>query len=166
MKTMKAETTKKHPGGRPSKRNLIDLKKLFVLVKKGFTNEELGEFFGVDRKTIDNYIAKDPEFFRTVKEAREIADSEIEKSLYEAAKGYACKETKVSFDKFGAVSEHTVVRNYPPDTVAAMFWLANRQRTKWQHISKIEHSGPDGGPLIIERVSYAGSTTEKGNAKG
>lgn len=31
--------------------------------------------------------------------------------------------------------------HYPPDSVACMFWLKNRQREKWKDKQEVEHSG-------------------------
>ena len=54
----------------------------------GATNEELGGFFGVTRRTIDNWIANVPEFAAAVREGRAFADARVAHCLYERAVGY------------------------------------------------------------------------------
>ena len=48
------------------------------------------------------------------------------------------------------------VKYYPPDSTALIFWLKNRKPKDWR--DKIEHSGPDGGPLTVQIVKYGADT--------
>ena len=41
-------------------------------------------------------------------------------------------------------------KHYPPDTTAAIFWLKNRQKSKWRDKQDHEISGPDGKPIETE----------------
>jgi hypothetical protein len=54
------------------------------------------------------------------------ADAKIANSLYHRAKGYTCKETKVSPSDGGFITIE-IDRHYPPETPAAKYWLNNRQ---------------------------------------
>ncbi len=65
--------------------------------------------------------------------------------LYERALGFEhdSEEIKVvSMGKEGSEIERVPIRKiYPPDTVAAIFWLKNRQPGKWRDKQEIQHSG-------------------------
>ena len=73
-----------------------------------------------------------------MREGKQLADEEIEKSLYLRAKGYAHKETKV-FNNDGTIITKDIVKHYPPDTNAAKFWLSNRKPDKWKDRTSVEH---------------------------
>jgi hypothetical protein len=80
----------------------------------GATNEVLAGFFGVTRRTIQNWIATHPDFADAVHRGRAVADGVIVRALFD-------RERPIT---------NTVA--YPPDTQACMFWLRNRQRQYWQ----------------------------------
>jgi hypothetical protein len=46
-----------------------------------------------------------------------------------------------------------VVKHYPPDPTAAIFWLKNRQKDKWRDKREEEVSGPNGGPIQTADLS-------------
>jgi len=140
--------------GRPTKIETIDKDLVLFLCSKGCTNEEIATALKIATSTFSKYLAENSAFSDAVRKGRELADSKVEQSLYEAACGFECDEERgVVVD--GSVEIVKTKKKHAPDTVAAMFWLANRQRQKWQHISKIEHTGEGGGPIVIETVSFA-----------
>ena len=96
----------------------------------GATNEALGGFFGVTRRTIDNWIATHPAFAHAIEQGRAVADAEIARSLFSRAKGFSHKVTRTTLYQG---EERTITNTvaYPPDTPACMFWLRNRQRQLW-----------------------------------
>ena len=96
----------------------------------GATNEALGGFFGVTRRTIDNWIATHPAFAEAIEWGRGRADAEIARSLFSRAKGFSHKVTRTTLYQG---EERTITNTvaYPPDTPACMFWLRNRQRRLW-----------------------------------
>ena len=51
----------------------------------GATNEVLGDFFGVTRRTIQNWIATHPEFADAVYRGRAVADATVVRALFERA---------------------------------------------------------------------------------
>jgi DNA-binding XRE family transcriptional regulator len=127
--------------GRPSSYpENIDLDKVKLLCKKGFTDRDLADFFGVTEQTINNWKIKHPEFFESIKEGKCFADELVEKSLFERAIGYEHYEDKIFCSDGVAIVEPTV-KHYPPETVAAIFWLKNRKPEQWRDKSELEHSG-------------------------
>jgi hypothetical protein len=97
----------------------------------GATNEELGDFFGVTSRTIDNWIATHPDFADAVRRGRAVADAVVVRALFERAKGFSHQVSRTTLYRG---KEQTVTNrvSYPPDTQACMFWLRNRQRHYWQ----------------------------------
>lgn len=136
----------KHPGGRPSKYNSVDLKQVEKLAKAGWTDLQMAEFFEVDVATWHRWKGKHEEFCNALKDWKEHADKRVERSLYERATGYSCREEKI-FNNDGSAMVVPTVKNYPPDTTAAIFWLKNRQPEQWRDKQALEHSGPDGGEI-------------------
>ena len=117
--------------GRPTKYKPEYTRQVGKLCLLGATDEDLARFFEVDSATINRWKTKHPEFYDTIKEHRDIADSDIAKSLYQRAKGYTCKETKV-FMHEGNPVEVEIEKHYPPETAACVYWLKNRQPKNWR----------------------------------
>jgi hypothetical protein len=97
----------------------------------GATNETLAEFFGVARRTIQNWIATHTDFADAVYRGRAVADGVIVRALFERAKGFSHEVTRTTLWR-GEKQTITNTVSYPPDTQACMFWLRNRQPEFWQ----------------------------------
>jgi hypothetical protein len=95
----------------------------------GATNEVLAGFFGVTRRTIQNWIATHPDFADTVHRGRAVAV--VVRALFDRAKGFSHKVSRTTLYQ-GKERTITNTVSYPPDTQACMFWLRNRQRQYWQ----------------------------------
>jgi hypothetical protein len=97
----------------------------------GATAEELADFFGVTRGTINNWIATHPDFADAVKRGRAVADAKVVRALFERACGFSHQVSRTTlYQGVERAINNTV--SYPPDTQACMFWLRNRQRRYWQ----------------------------------
>ena len=133
------------PAGRPSE---YDLKKTAKQAKKaclmGATDKDLADFFGVSETTINNWKNEHPEFLESIREGKELADSNVAKSLYERANGYTHPEVHVS-NYQGKITLTKLIKHYPPETTAGIFWLKNRQPDKWR--DRREVTGADGKPI-------------------
>ncbi len=116
----------------------------------GATDAQLGDFFGVDERTINRWKQRHPEFCQSLKEGKADADARVAESLYRRALGYTAPAEDIR------VIDDTLVRtdtekHYPPDTTACIFWLKNRQPAMWR--DKVAVSGdPDGAPIRTEAV--------------
>src|SRR5262245_32019242 len=55
------------------------------LCQAGATNQMLADFFNVSCRTIDNWLYRRPEFARSVKRGRELADARVACGLYSRA---------------------------------------------------------------------------------
>lgn len=101
------------------------------LLKEGKTEDEVAEVIGVCRRTLNNWKGKHPEFLYALRESKQVADDLVEASLFSRAVGFSHPEEKV-FCHEGCVITHDTIKQYPPDTAAAIFWLKNRQPKKWR----------------------------------
>ena len=129
--------------GRPSKYGTINLGQVKTLVLRGWTDLQMSDFFGVDETTWHRWKDRNPEFCQSLKDWKIEADSIVERCLFERATGYSHPEDKI-FKPAG--EDPTIVptiKHYPPDTVAGIFWLKNRQPDKWREKQDVslEHSG-------------------------
>lgn len=143
---------KKHAGGRPPKTTKIDLDRVKKLAATGMSDEMLAVALDIAPSTLYDYKLKWPEFSEALKSGKEDPDDRVERSLYEKAIGYSHPEEKV-FCSDGMIVKETVIKHYPPDSVAAFFWLCNRRKGKWQHISRIMLSGSNGGPIEFKDMT-------------
>lgn len=101
------------------------------LVEDGKTEQQIADIIGVSKTTITNWKGKHPEFLYSLRESRQVADELVEAALFGRATGYSHPETK-AFCYEGCIITEEMVKHYPPDTQAAMFWLRNRQPEKWR----------------------------------
>ena len=131
------------------------------LCKLGATDKEIGDFFEVDESTINRWKLEYPEFCESIKKGKIVADAEIAHSLFHRAKGYTHDAIKIfptggeTKDKEGNVIKGPLLvpyqEHYPPDTVAAIFWLKNRQKDKWRDKQEIDHRTPDGVTVLYKQ---------------
>ena len=133
------EVIEKRGKGRPSSFNEALAERILAMAKEGLTDEQMAKAICVTKQTFNNWKAKHPDFFDSLKESKEVADELVEVSLYRRACGYFHEEVK-TFLVDGVVVEHLVTKHYAPDVTAAIFWLKNRQPAKWRDVSAVVHS--------------------------
>jgi transcriptional regulator with XRE-family HTH domain len=124
--------------GQPTKFTDVDKEYWAFLISKGYTNKQIAEKIGVEERTIYNWKKKHTAFFQSLKEFREFVDSDVEASLFQRAMGYKTKEVKLFQDKRGNIIEHEVIKSYPPETVACIFWLKNRKPNEWRDSHEVK----------------------------
>ena len=78
--------------GRPSKFRQEYVEQAFKLCLLGATDAELGRFFDVDERTINNWKESHPEFLQSLKDGKEQADARVAQSLYRKALGWEHEE--------------------------------------------------------------------------
>ncbi len=141
------------PAGRPSKYKPEYCEQAAKLCALGATDREVADFFKVTEQTINNWKTAFPEFFESLKLAKEEADKRVEKSLYRRALGYSHDGVHISNFQ-GAITKTPIVEHYPPDTTACIFWLKNRKPEEWRDKTDHEH----GGKVIVEVRSFSGAS--------
>ncbi len=104
---------------------------LAYLIAEGWTDLQLATYYGVSRTTIANWKRSHPEILEVFTANLATPDDGVERALYERARGYQCVETKV-FVVDGVLKTVDVIKQYPPDTTAGIYWLNNRRKGKWR----------------------------------
>jgi hypothetical protein len=130
--------------GRPTDYKEKYNEQAYKLCLLGATDAELADFFNVCEATINNWKNNIPEFLESIKRGKDIADSNVADRLYQRALGFEhdSEEIKVlSSPGAGSYTERVAVKKiYPPDPTSAIFWLKNRQPTKWRDKQEIDHT--------------------------
>ena len=117
------------------------------LALKGATDQEVAESFGVSKRTIIRWKADHPSFAEAYQRGKDVADAKVERALYQRAIGYKVTETEkiIEMDpKTGdtkPVRVKTSEKEYPPDTMAGMYWLNNRSKGKWSQRQEVTLGG-------------------------
>lgn len=124
--------SEKRKVGRPSKYDRKFCKQAFRLSLLGSTNQQIADFFEVDRTTLKDWIDTFPEFCLAIKQGREQADANVAHALYKRAIGYKHKDVVITNYK-GEIRETPVTKHYPPSESAAKFWLTNRKGATWKN---------------------------------
>jgi len=119
-------------GGRPTSYKEEYNEQAYKLCLLGSTDVEMADFFGVAESTLNNWKKDYPEFLESLKKGKSFADANIASRLYQRAMGYQGKETKTATHEGIITDAQEYVKDYAPDTTAAIFWLKNRQRDKWR----------------------------------
>lgn len=133
-------------GGRPSKFKPEFVEQARKLAQLGATDREAAEFFNVNEATLHRWKHEHPGFCESLKTGKEAADARVVQSLYRRAIGYSHDEVHITAYE-GAVTQTPIVKHYPPDTTAGIFWLKNRDPEHWRDVKAQEISGPHGGPI-------------------
>ena len=117
--------------GRPTKFTPAMLKQARFLAARGATDAELADLFEVSESTLNLWKIKHGDFSESLKEGKSIADGKVQDALFQRAIGFSHPDTHVSHHQ-GAVTLTPIVKHYPPDTTAAIFWLKNRRPAEWR----------------------------------
>lgn len=132
---------------RPSKFKPEFIEQARKLCKLGATDRELADFFGVTEKTLNNWKLESDEFLQSLKSGKDEADDRVERSLFARAVGYEHDDLDIRVVE-GRIEQTPIVKRYPPDTTAAIFWLKNRRKGEWRDKVTQEHTNPDGSGLF------------------
>lgn len=97
----------------------------------GATDADLADFFEVGLRTIARWATANIAFRQALKAGKEVADTRVERSLYQRAVGYSFASEKV-FQHRGQIIRAETVEHVPPDVVAQIFWLKNRRPDLWR----------------------------------
>lgn len=139
--------------GRPTKYKDEYCKQVYKLSLLGATDKELANFLEIQESTLNDWKLDYPEFSESIKSGKEEADAVVADRLFKRATGYEHPEIDIKMFQ-GEIIKTDLIKHYPPDTTAAIFWLKNRQKDKWREKTETEHSGEQ--KLIIEKREYNG----------
>lgn len=134
------------PFGTAYQPHYVEQAKLALMA--GFTDLDLARLLRVSQMTLLNWRKKYPEFDEAVREGRKQADIKVANALFAAATGAKIEAVKIFYDsKLGETVEHKYIEHHTPNVQSAIFWLTNRDPENWKQTSRLEQSGPDGGPI-------------------
>lgn len=136
--------------GRPSKYKDEYCRIAYQMALLGATDQELALAFNTTEQTINNWKKK-PEFFESLKKGKEAADAEIADSLYQRAKGYEHEDLYITQYQ-GNIVKEKIIKHYPPDSTAIIFWLKNRQPDKWRDRQDLTTGGEKIQPIDVNVV--------------
>ena len=137
--------------------------------REGVLEKDIARSLGISVSTLEDYKAKHPEFSEAIKKGKEIGDSAVVNSLFKKCTGAYVKEEKaikckeVYYDEDGRRCEREVVNVVvvdtfiPPDTMAMMYWLNNRQPEKWRRNAgkeKLDEQKFEHEKKLMEEKSY------------
>lgn len=117
--------------GRPTKYKPEYAEQAMKLAKLGAIDEEIADFFKIDRSTLVRWKRKHKDFCATLKRGKVFADTRVVESLYRRACGYSHPEVHVAVYR-GSVIKTELIKHYPPDTTSCIFWLKNRKPDEWR----------------------------------
>lgn len=122
----------------------------------GFTDKEIAELLGCDQSTLYRWKAEHEEFAQALKAGKEKADDRVELSLYHRATGYSHPEVDIRVID-GQIVKTELIKHYPPDTTAAIFWLKNRRKDEWRDKQEVAHDVAEDSPMaaLLRQVSGA-----------
>jgi hypothetical protein len=128
---------------RPTKYKAEYAEQALKLCRLGATDVELADFFEVSPTTIDSWKRDHKEFLGSIKKGKDFSDAEVADRLFKRATGYSHPEVDIRVIE-GEIVQTPLVKHYPPDTPAAIFWLKNRQRGKWRDKVEVDNTSSDG----------------------
>ncbi|HPJ97016.1 MAG TPA: hypothetical protein PK022_06870 [Syntrophales bacterium] len=125
--------------GTMSRKGVIDLSRLETLYSIGLIDAQVCKVLEITEQTLSLY-KKDDKLFAAIKRGKQVADDRVERALYERATGYSHPDTDIRVVD-GKIVTTEIIKHYPPDTTACIFWLKNRRRAEWRDKQEVEHSG-------------------------
>jgi hypothetical protein len=121
----------KRPAHRPSGLTQERIKQAEKLCRLGATVMEIADFFEVGRRTVFRWRAESAAFASAMKLGKEGPDDRVEQSLFARAIGYEHEEVDIRVID-GVVVQTPIIKHYPPEPVACIFWLKNRRPEQWR----------------------------------
>lgn len=128
---------------RPTKYKAEYAEQALKLCRLGATDAEIANFFEVTESTVNKWKLDHPAFSESMKKGKEFSDAEVADRLFKRATGYSHPDVDIRVVG-NEIVQTPLVKHYPPDTGAAIFWLKNRQRGKWRDKVEVDNTSSDG----------------------
>lgn len=152
----------KSKGGRPTDYRDEYAEQAYKLCLLGAIDKEIADFFDVTESTVNLWKQKHHEFSESIKRGKTFADANVASKLYHRANGYEHSDVDIKIFA-GEIIKTPLIKHYPPDTTAAIFWLKNRQPGKWREKQEVEHSGEMGIVWKEEKTYEANPKADQGD---
>lgn len=140
--------------GRKTKFSNEKLEEAKKLAKEGYTDEDIALKLNIGIRTLYDWKKKYPQFMQALKENKDYFDDKVEQALLKRALGYEYEETEMIASKDGKTSRVKKTKKViPPDTTAIIFWLKNRQPSKWRNRIELQHEGQIKTEINMQELS-------------
>lgn len=138
------------PTGRPTKYR-PDYHPVWAekLAKLGATDEDIADALEICVATLYNWRNEYPAFLDALKGGKIMADAEVASKLFHRATGYEHPDVDIKVIE-GQIVTTDLVKHYPPDTTAAIFWLKNRRPDLWRE--KVEEAKSDNMAQLVSSL--------------
>ncbi len=126
------------------KENLI---KVRGWARDGLSQEQIAKNLGINKKTLQKWRQKYPEFKAALVKGKDVADREVENALFKSATGFEYEE--ITWEKtwnkelkeFEMIESKRVRKFVPPVPVSGFFWLKNRKPDTWRDVKDVNVTG-------------------------
>lgn len=108
-----------------------------ALARNGMTLKQCADVFGVNERTVQEWLKNDPRFEEAWMRGRVHPDHLVEQALFRRAVGYQIEEITQEKSMGVVTKEKRVVREIAPSEIACFFWLKNRLPHLWQ--DRVQH---------------------------
>lgn len=141
-------------GGRPTKYKPAFNNQVYKLALLGATDVEIAAFFEISKATLNTWKKEFPRFLDSLKRGKTTADAKVAESLFKRAIGYSHPDVDIRVSGT-RLFKTKIVKHYPPDTVAAIFWLKNRSKENWRDksVMEFEHLSDDQLQEIVHQLT-------------
>ena len=120
-----------------------------ALAEEGKTDPEISSALGICRDTFWRWRKRYPELQGATTDGKDKANKVVENSLYNRANGMTLTDKKIIKNPDGSIRQEITTKEIPPDTIAGIFWLKNRDSSRWRDKQEVEHSGEAEQSVII-----------------
>lgn len=138
--------------GRPTKYKDEYAQQAEKLCKLGATDAELADFFEVAESTINLWKLEHSKFSESIRSGKVLADALVAESLFKRATGYSHEDVDIKMYE-GSIIETKLIKHYPPDSTAMIFWLKNRRPGQWRDKQEIDQKTELSGSVIFNGIS-------------
>jgi hypothetical protein len=124
----------------------------WMLAIRGKTNKEIAAGLRISTGTLFTWTNLHEDFLSAIKSGKDVADAGVEQALYKRALGYDYDFTETTHDPEKGDTIKNGKKHVAGDVTAQIFWLCNRRKEDWRNVNKLEHSGPNGGPIRVVKA--------------
>ena len=126
-----------NPGSKPVKWDKSMIAMAMFFAAEGLTEKEMALELKVHICTIEYWKTHKPEFLEALQKGKLVYTKRVEQSLLESAVGYSHPDTHFAVID-GKVVQTPIIKHYPPNVTAQIFYLKNRARDRWMDVHKFE----------------------------
>ncbi|WP_314060155.1 hypothetical protein [Empedobacter brevis] len=164
------EVKEPNPVGAPSLYKPEYANQVYKLCLLGMIDVEIADFFNVSEVTINAWKKEYPEFLKSIRAGKDMADIEVVESTFKSTQDrqipteQAFKKKRVFWDKDGNRCEEEeieiveVMQAVPANAQIQQFWLRNRRSREFNKPTGVDHTTK--GDKIESNIDYSKIPTE------